>query len=433
MNQNKKKFNVCLFGASLDVGNQGCRALAVSLVKLVVDNRPDAKIYLLYGNKTPEKKVLDISGKKIAVTVINSRLSPKAKINQHLFWIFFIAILYRLFPFKSLRKLFTKSTPWIRVLEQADFVGDIRGGDSFSDFYGFQRLLIGSIPCIITLLMHKELVLLPQTYGPYKSKISKFIARYIFKHSKQIYARDMNSITVVKELLDNNGKDKTIRFCPDIAFTLDTVTPVVMDIQPPIEFDTPTFLIGLNISGLLYHGGYSRDNMFKLKFDYKDFIYELILKFMEETNAHILLVPHVFSEGVESDFHACSQIYKSIDNKYRKRIHRVMRQYNQNEIKGIIGLCDFFIGSRMHSCIAALSQEIPCVGIAYSKKLGGVFESIGMQSYIIDARELGEEEALNKCVNHFLNKENLTGILDENIQVTKKKIKMIFKEIICIY
>ena len=63
-NRAKKTYNVCLFGTSLDDGNQGCSALTVSLVKLIVDNMPDAKIHLLYGNRTPEKKILDISGKK---------------------------------------------------------------------------------------------------------------------------------------------------------------------------------------------------------------------------------------------------------------------------------------------------------------------------------------------------------------------------------
>ncbi|MFC1512093.1 polysaccharide pyruvyl transferase family protein, partial [Candidatus Latescibacterota bacterium] len=391
--EKNNNYKVCLFGASLDVGNQGCRALAVSLIKLILANRPDAHIYLLYGNKYSDIKFIYIAGKKIKVNIINSRLSPKAKLNEHLLWIFLIALLYWLFPNKSLRKLFVKTTPWIRVLEQGDFIGDIRGGDSFSDIYGLPRLVLGSIPCIITILMRKKLILLPQTYGPFQSKISKYIARYILKNSKIIYTRDRNSITVVKETLGKYEKDKIIRFCPDVAFTLDAVTPEVIDIQPPVDIDMTSTLIGLNISGLLYNGGYSRDNMFKLKFDYKDFIYALILRLMKETDDHILLVPHVFGEGVESDFNACLEIYESTEKLYQNRLHRVMREYDQNEIKGIIGLCDFFIGSRMHSCIAALSQGIPCVGIAYSKKFWGVFESIGMENNCIDGRKLGKEEA----------------------------------------
>ena len=47
--------------------------------------------------------------------------------------------------------------------------------------------------------------------------------------------------------------------------------------------------------------------------------------------------------------------------------------------KAVIGQCDFFIGSRMHACIAALSQGVPCVGVAYSMKFAGVFDTVGME------------------------------------------------------
>lgn len=75
--------------------------------------------------------------------------------------------------------------------------------------------------------------------------------------------------------------------------------------------------------------------------------------------------------------------------------------YNQNEIKYLIGRCDFFIGARMHACIAALSQCIPTVSIAYSDKFIGVMKSIGMESYCVDPRtqETGE---ITACLNDAL-------------------------------
>ena len=65
----------------------------------------------------------------------------------------------------------------------------------------------------------------------------------------------------------------------------------------------------------------------------------------------------------------------------------VDREYDQHEIKGVIGMCDFFVGSRMHACIGALSQGIPCVGVAYSMKFRGVFESVGVADWVVDSRQ----------------------------------------------
>jgi polysaccharide pyruvyl transferase WcaK-like protein len=40
----------------------------------------------------------------------------------------------------------------------------------------------------------------------------------------------------------------------------------------------------------------------------------------------------------------------------------------------------------MHACIAALSQCVPALGLAYSNKFSGVFETIGVGSLVIDLR-----------------------------------------------
>lgn len=428
MNREKKEYTVCLFGASLDVGNMGCRALAASLVKLILEARPDARIYLLYGNRTSGMRDVKVFEKNVKVNVVNYRLSPKAHIQEHLLWIFLAAFFYRLFPIRALRDLISKSTPMIRVIEQADVVGSISGGDSFSDIYGLRRIIIGSVPGIIAILLNKKTVLLPQTYGPYSSKIAKLIARFIFARSVRIYARDSRSIEVVRKILNKKGEYADIRMCPDVAFILDAITPDMMDIQPKIDRNNSIPLIGLNISGLLYNGGYTYNNMFGLKFEYKKFVNVLVEKFMEETNAHILLIPHVFDSGVESDYDACYEAHKSVPEKYRDRVHRVMREYNQNEIKGIIGLCDFFIGSRMHSCIAALSQAIPSVSIAYSQKFLGVFESIDLGNSVIDARERTQDEIMSHCMNHFKEKDKIAIFLKEKIPNIQSKLYSCFKE-----
>ena len=90
-----------------------------------------------------------------------------------------------------------------------------------------------------------------------------------------------------------------------------------------------------------------------------------------------------------------------MEARFRDRIHMVNRYYNEREIKSVIGQCDFFIGSRMHACIAALSQGIPAVGLAYSKKFRGVFESIGMAEYVIQMYEADKDTVLQRIREGF--------------------------------
>jgi polysaccharide pyruvyl transferase WcaK-like protein len=159
-------------------------------------------------------------------------------------------------------------------------------------------------------------------------------------------------------------------------------------------------------------------------------IYDLIDFFISEKNLSVLLVPHVFGYGrnSESDSVVCEKIYEELRAKYPDRLLLVKGTYNQSEIKYIIGMCDFFIGSRMHACIAALSQCIPTVGIAYSKKFSGVFESIQVGHLVADPRIINEKKILEIIENAFDDRQNIKEGLQKMIPQVKKQILSIFAE-----
>jgi len=426
------EYNVCLQGASLDIGNQGCCALAASFIKLVTDSKPNAKIYLLYANRTNGVQRLEVSGKTVEVNIVNFRLSPRARISEHLFWILLLALIQRIIPISPVRNVIIRSNRWLRTLANADFVGEIRGGDSFSDIYGLRKFLIGIVPCIIAILMRKDLILLPQTYGPFKSRITKLIARFILLRAHRIFARDTESIELVRKLLGRKGKDNVIEFCPDVAFVLESILPDKPDIQPEINQESHAPLIGLNISSLLYIGGSTQKNTFGLKVDYKECVGVLLKELMARTKAHVLLIPHEYFlfmiDGQKcNEIQVCEKERESIDERYCDRIHLVRREYNQNEIKGIIGICDFFIGSRMHACIAALSQGIPAIGLAYSKKFQGVFQSVGVGQFAVDMRERGREEIIETVISAFEQRSAIAENLKATIPEAKKQVWHVFK------
>jgi colanic acid/amylovoran biosynthesis protein len=123
-------------------------------------------------------------------------------------------------------------------------------------------------------------------------------------------------------------------------------------------------------------------------------------------------------------------VMKSMPNSYKDRIHIVSNEYDQSEIKAIIGGCDFFVGSRMHACIAALSQEIPTVGVAYSKKFAGVFESAGMEDEVVDGRSVGTDEAVERVLKCFDERDILKKKLHAKIDIVKGQISDKFEEIL---
>ena len=427
-----KTFNACLLGASLNTGNMGVSALAASLVALVLEARPGASVHFLIGNADAAPQELRTAKGTVSVDVVNFRLSPRAKLQEHLFWIVLLALLYRFVPLPFLKRLIVRKNRWLAVLLDADFVGDIRGGDSFSDIYGFNRFFMGVLPALTALIVKKDLVLLPQTYGPYRSARARLLARFVLARAPTIISRDEESIPLVEEILGGKAAGKRILFCPDVAFTLESSLPESIDAAPPIDFGTDRPLIGLNVNGLMYNGGYTRSNMFGLELDYREYVLGLLGRLARETDAHVLLVPHTFGRpgSINSDPDACRAVLESLPPAAKERVHLVTRQYDQYRIKGIIGLCDFFIGSRMHSCIAALSQGIPTAALAYSKKFLGVFGSAGLGDMVVDARSLDTAAALERTMACYENRARSKERLDERAAALRKTVAAVFADLL---
>lgn len=427
----RESHSIGLMGASLDTDNRGVSALASSLVKMVNTFRPDIQIVFLSGRRSGVQEVM-VSGHKVEVAMLSYRLSPKARLHENLFWILLIAALYRIIPLEPVRKRLIGQNPFLRAMLRAKFIGDIRGGDSFSDIYGLGKFLMGSLPDFIAFLLKKKLVLLPQTYGPYKSRMARLVARFILNNSSSIFARDTVSLERVHALV---GKEKPLaktKFCPDVAFTLDSVLPANPTIEPPLDKDRKYPLIGLNINGLMYNGGYSGENMFDLNIDYREFTYRLIEKLLEEVDVHVVLIPHTFapSGNVNSDPDACRDALSRVSARYRNRIHLLTGEYDVHEIKGIIGLCDFFIGSRMHACIAALSQKVPTAALAYSPKFAGVFDSAGVPGSVIDCTRTSAAAATKTVIDNFRNRSSIKRSLEGSIAGLTSQINQTFLEML---
>jgi len=411
-------------GASLDTNNRGVLALASSLVKLVKRVSPNVNISFFEGNPDRSKRIIGPAGNEISVEIINYRLSPRARVGENLLFLLLLAFVARLAPSRSCGKKLIHSNDRLRELDDCDFVGNINGGDSFSDIYGLGRLVLGLIPTAIIILLGKKLVLLPQTYGPYNSPFASIIARRVIIKSSTVLCRDRESMKLIKDQLGVHMNDRQIAFCPDVAFTLPSVFPSKLEIFPPTDTFSKVPFVGININGLMFQGGYTGKNMFGLRYEYKTFILNLIEKIMTETDCLIALIPHTYGEqgNVNSDPEAARLIYEILKDKCKNRLYMVTGEYDPFEIKGIIGHCDFFIGSRMHACIAAISQSVPTAAIAYSKKFSGVFESIGLEHMVVDARLLDMDESVNRVMALYQNRGPERTAMSDKISTAKAQV-----------
>jgi len=423
---------ICLLGASFETGNMGVNALAESAIKCARHRWPEAEVVLLGSGRKADEQRLMIQDSRLCIRKLPLRFCRNVFMAEHFCVLLGCALLLKVVRAGWLKRLLCGHNPYLKEIVECDLAADITGGDSFSDIYGMKRFVLGYLEKWLMVVFGKPLVLLPQTYGPYNRPITRLLARHILKRSKLVYARDHQGFEYLQQTLSSGNVDGRIRFAPDVAFVLDARKPDSSAMDRLLDGKADQTIVGLNISGLLFHGGYTRDNMFGLAVDYRKLIASVIDFFMAQRNVCVVLIPHVFPNTgyeVESDPAACRSIYESMPDIHRNRIFPAPSSYNHNEIKYLIGRTDFFIGSRMHSCIAAMSQCVPTVGIAYSRKFKGVFETVGMQDFVADMRSSTQQEVLEKISESFGKRRETAVHLARVMPGIKEKILDVFKDV----
>lgn len=378
----------------------GVSALASGSIQSVLKTYPKARIFFLDYAAEPAISVFSHDGRKTQVELVNIRFNKRLFRENHIFSLLILSSLARLLPSKW-RNTLVSSNRYLKAIDQSDIILAVAGGDSFSDIYGVPRFIYVTLPMILALLLGKPLVLMPQTLGPLKNWFTGIIATQVLRRCTMTYARDSDSLDFGRRILGR--KRALIDSCYDVGFL---IKAQIRSERLPKWFECredSVPLVGVNISGLLYAPacGYSQQKMFFLKADYPRLAKEIVEYFVK-CGCRVMLTPHVFTdEKSESDLIASCEVYKGLPAEIRSDVFVLEGEFDQHEIKAIIGMCDFFLGSRMHACIAALSQCVPAVGLAYSRKFKGVFSSIGMDEMVVDLRNVDTDHVVGAIGSIF--------------------------------
>jgi colanic acid/amylovoran biosynthesis protein len=415
-----------LLGAGFETGNMGVAALASGTIASALDAFADAKIYLLDGAREPKVYELWNRDRPLRVELINLRFSKQLFLRNHIVRLLVTALCLRFLP-SAARQAVIGRNRWLNVINSADIIAAISGGDSFSDIYGLRRLVYVTLPQLLVLSLGRPLVLLPQTYGPFKSRLAKTVARFVLKRAHRVYSRDIPGLEEVRKLIGDSGPPA--EFAYDMGFALEPHIPPPAAFALLSQLKRGGSLVGLNVSGLLYVGGYTGHNMFGLKADYQKLLSLVVEHFAGHSGCNVLLIPHVFGDNRESDSSAAEQFWRRLPDNLKSRVHCLEGRFDHHQIKYIIGQCDFFLGSRMHACIAAISQCVPSVALAYSKKFLGVMRSIEMESVVADLSQSDEAEVMVRLTDAYFSRARAREQLETTMPAVKRKVLTLFSKL----
>lgn len=402
----KKNINIILANAPVKNGNRGCVALSITMMSLIDEVMNNAGVqYRLFlpdsqfGDQN--KHEYKINNKVISFEdcCYPKGLSFKEDIKIQL---------------KTLIKGENKAK---QIFEKADFILDIGQGDSFADIYGEHRFRIIDRIHMMARKYKKPYCILPQTIGPFKDKMIAHQAHESIANASCCMARDRQSYDYV---IKNIPEQQKIEEYIDVAFFMP---------YEKIEQEPGFTHVGLNISSLLWHGGYTRDNQFELKCDYKKLVKEIINYFLSFKNTKVHLIPHVVEgeRGIENDYEVSYDIWREYNN-----ANLVLAPFALGpiEIKSYIAGMDFFMGARMHATIGAFSSGVPVVPMAYSRKFNGLFVDTLQYDAMVDMKTMNNNLMLSEITKDFANRSNLKEMINERMTgIVAERRKMLVEDL----
>lgn len=262
-----------------------------------------------------------------------------------------------------------------------DIVFDISFGDGFSDIYNPKSNCFFTYVKQIAGWANTPFVLLPQTYGPFESKILEKQAAMAIKAATHVFSRDNISTNYVRSIANITPVTVT-----DLAFSLP---------YQALNLNPEKIKLGINVSGLLWRGGFYKDNQFGLKVDYQKYICSVIEHYLADERYEVHLVPHVIenvSKSNDGDLFA-NEILKQ---KYPEVICAPGFK-DPVETKNYIAALDVLTAARMHATVDAFSSFVPVIPFAYSRKFEGLYGALGYE-YIVDGKKCSTEEAISKTI-----------------------------------
>jgi len=327
----------------------------------------------------------------------------------------FFSMLYQYILSKfNLKKLIQKRYNY-KSLSEADYIivcgGGFLGGKKFDSFIHLFQIYIDT-------LFGKKVIVMGTSIEPISNNLIKHITEKILKKIDFIFAREEITYRYLKNFMPLDKID----LIPDFAFMLNDDKSEAKEI---LEYKKG-FPITYGITVRNWNFPNEKNSQEKM-LNYKNVLAKFIDYMAKEYNAAFIFIPQVIvSYG--NDVDVAKEIKKQIH--YQEHFLILEDDFSPEEIKNLIWHCDFFIGTRMHSNIFALSMNVPTIAIAYEKKTNGIMHTVKMDNYILDINTISLDNLINMNKKLSEEKQEIRELLKYEIAFIRNEIQIKTKKVL---
>jgi len=386
---------ICIIGltsrAELGIYEQQLGNIAIIIPTIQILNKyiPDSKIFTTI-------QLSDDFCSKFGITRIDRQ---KKRHPVFIFqWIELIDTIFSLFCvslWSTSKKLLNID---LTVLIQRKKIKNQRDYDIFLDFHGdilpndlgLLPLFVHTLNIMIIKKLNKPIIEFVNSPGPFDTRIKKWLSQIIFNDVILLLNREPLSSELVKAIDITTPVITTA--CPAFLLAPSSKEHAIQILINEKITRNGKPLIGFTLAGYNLFSFKKWDNF--TNYNDLDVFVPVIRYLLDDLDATVILIPHVYRNNPwigdfiqGPDFMILQQLYKKLNgDKYEGRLKILKGVYTASEAKSVIGQCDLFIGGRMHACIAAVSQSVPTVFLAYGIKHFGMARHVGLERFVTDGK-----------------------------------------------
>lgn len=307
-----------------------------------------------------------------------------------------VALLWSLLKFRFAKQQKSSKSDWAPLLEayaSADIIMSCPGNFLYTSGFFSIPFLVSCLTLQIAHWVNKPLYLLPQTIGPVtKWREKRYLSR-ILKRARLVFVRDAISETLTTDQL--NVTPQQVKLVPDTAFASQMQDPTAgLKLLAKYQVDPQND----RLVGITTIDWGAQFEPFKTQSTYEAGLVAAVRTLLtEQKQVKVILFSQVFGPNRASDDrHTAKRIFEQLKD-LAPNVVFIKEELDSNTLKSAYGTMDFFVGSRLHSNIFALVQEIPVVAIQYQYKTAGIMTMAGLQDYVIKIEDVSPE-----TMPHFL-------------------------------
>lgn len=272
--------------------------------------------------------------------------------------------------------------------------------------------------------LNKEVVFLPNSYGPFNGWTVKDQVRTVFNTLDLVYARENVSALSLGNLLNKN-----IPVEMDLGFFLEKGSQnQAAKVLEKYSLDASDRIVGVTIRPWRFPGHANPEEL-----------YEKYINSVE------LLTRHILTKGYKVAL--CNQSlgpnsHEDDRNAIKDLLNRVSHEnlvwINENltcsVLKAVYSNFYFFVGTRFHSIIFSLTSLVPAIAIGYGgNKAKGIMGDFDLDKYVVQINEVQPDQLIEIFDDAIVNYQTIKTSLANSMNLVKESRNRLISDIKSLY